>query len=205
MNDKETLFLDLYIAGGMQASKKVEAYHMAYGEEAENLTSGTIETYAKRILARQESKDYINQRRVTSSTQSFQLIEAIRQIDQIIKVSDLKPLELVQLLRERRQTISDLTKLIVVDMPSKGQSDNYIISDVSFKVDLGRLSDLEDYEIIEAIEHCGAGRFLAINDEGNLQVITVSTKKGEGTEKLAERIKKGSFRIAVEKQEVDQQ
>lgn len=204
LDDKEKLFLDFYIAHSLKPSTRIECYKMAFTDHAEELKDSTIETYAKTILAKQEAKCYIEERKVSNSTSTFQLMEAIRMLDSMLKEKQ-KPVDRIHILRERRMTIKELSELIEVVKPSSTVEDKYLISDGSLTLDAGISLDSikKDPEMaVAALITAGPGTIVVVDRDGTIRNVTVMSK--QHARRFRNEISKGRFRIAVERETDDQ-
>ena len=200
LEDKERLFLDFYIANGLRASTKVECYRMAFPDK--KLTDSSAETYAKRILASEESKAYIAERKLTSSTQSHQLMQTIRHLDEMLKRQNLKIYDEISILKEKRLTINELSKLIQVIKPDKSIEDEFVLSDFILDTQIPfNLNSIRPENALDLIRLARDGSFLSVSKDGKVNLMTpTSSQDGEIIIKAVEN---GKYRVAAKKSDLN--
>lgn len=201
LDSKRSLFLDLYIANGLNPSKKVECYRLAYSEETDGVQDNSCATYAKKILATKQAKDYIQERRVTNSAVSLQLMEALRYLDKMLKERNLKPYEEINVLKERRQHISDLSKIIEIVRPINSYEDEYLISDISFHLYGGEnIKNIKPEEALQVLKNLN-GSILSIDESGNLKQL-IPMINGVKQKVMKEAVQAGKYRICIKKNDL---
>lgn len=130
MTNKEEAFLKYYIANGLNTGRKAELYRLAFGKETEGIKDSSLETYAKRLLAQKEAKDYIKKHRPNDVVRSEQLLDAIKDLKELEQAKDHKVADVLAIKREIRLHLSDLSKCI--DVVEQGRKEEYNISNVKF-------------------------------------------------------------------------
>lgn len=204
MSDKELQFLNFYISSGKRAEKKVQCYRMAFKDDCEGLKDSTVETYAKRLLASSEAKGYLEERQSANSSGSLQLLESLRYLD-IMLADEKTPVKgKIDILREKRQTISELEKNIHVVKTVSSVDEQYAFSDKQMSVRvpnrLGHSSFTKD-QALELLQIAKSSRaFISVDHDGTMKLIKpLIAKKSGDLEILQEGIQTGSYQIAVQR------
>lgn len=128
MNNKEEIFLQYYIASGLNASRKAELYRLAFGTEVKGIKDSSLETYAKRLLAQKESKDFIKKHRPNDLIRSEQLLDAIKELQELL-IINTKVSDVLAIRREIRLHLADLAKCVDVVEGSKGNNEWKVLGD----------------------------------------------------------------------------
>lgn len=144
MTNKEEAFLKYYIANGLNAGRKAELYRLAFGKETEGIKDSSLETYAKRLLAQKEAKDYIKKHRPNDVVRSEQLLDAIKDLKELEQAKDHKVADVLAIKREIRLHLSDLSKCI--DVVEQGRKEEYNISNVKFSLTIPLKGQEEEEE-----------------------------------------------------------
>lgn len=192
------LFLDFVLSG----SSKIDAYKLAF-EPDSNIKDSSLETYAKRILAQAESKKYLSDRKINNSTQAFELMQAIKFLNEML-LGDLTTINRIHTLREKRQTINDLCKLIEVVIPSNRLEDEFIVSDCVFKLHTAEnIMSISAENALSILKNSKGGNVLSIDSKGNIiQILPLSG--GSKDLNLRDAVASGKFRICVKKSDLEE-
>lgn len=198
MDAQTQLFLDFTLSG----SSKVDAYKLAF-EPDSNIKDSSLETYAKRILAQAESKKYLSDRKITNSTQSYELMQAVKYLNGMLEGDALSAINRIHTLREKRQTIADLCKLIEVVIPSNRLEDEFIVSDCVFKLHTGEnIKSISAEDALSILKDSKGGNVLSIDNKGNIiQVLPLIG--GSKDINLRHAVASGNFRICVKKSDLE--
>ncbi len=131
MKTKEKAFLQYYVSTGQNTQRKVECYKLAFGKDAEGVKDSSINTYAKRLLATSEAKEWLNAHRPSSEMRGEQLLDAIEDLNGLLldnpKVSDQ-----LSIRREIRLHLSDLAKC--VEPINKSGESEFIVHEDFFTI-----------------------------------------------------------------------
>lgn len=207
LKKQEQAFLNYYISTGQNASKKIECYRLAFGQAVADVKDSSIDTYAKRILATKEAKDYMQAHRPTFIMRSEELIEAIKEMKQLLDHAKT-PAEHGNIRKEIRLHLADLAKCIEAApvMPT----DEWIFSEERFYMHQPKrnknsandeLSDKEftarflAKEMLKVKEPC----LFYIKDGQVAEIMPFFSRDHEEDKALREGIRTGDFSIAVRK------
>lgn len=202
MTNKEETFLQYYIANGFNAGRKAELYRLAFGKEAEGIKDSSLETYAKRLLATKEAKDYVKQHRPNDVVRSEQLLDAIKDLKELEQSKDHKVADILAIKREIRLHLSDLAKCI--DVVEQGRKEEYSISNVKFTLTIplqgqeteGLLDCLKAYlrELIDS----NKPKLILVNRGELKEIMFMGNTGGEITaQKVEESLKDETFSFAL--------
>jgi|GEM_PF-6561833 len=201
LTDQEKRFLDLYLGVGLKTSKQVECYRLAFPEKLD-VQNSSIETYAKKLLARDNSKDYLSTRKVTDTNSTAELVGLLQIVDEVLSDPKIRPTDKINASKEKRQILSDLSKYIIRYEPTPTIDDLFALSDDKFnlvypyKVDDPEFNSRRAMELLESAKSFNS--FICIDGEGQIRLVKPLLAKHQGDLSLIlEAIQRGNFQIVV--------
>ncbi|AEV34204.1 hypothetical protein Oweho_3253 [Owenweeksia hongkongensis DSM 17368] len=202
MTNKEEAFLQYYIANGSNTGRKAELYRLAFGKEAEGKKDSSLETYAKRLLATKEAKDYIKQHRPNDVVRSEQLLDAIRDLKELEQAKDHKVADVLAIKREIRLHLSDLAKCI--DVVEQSRKEEYSISNVRFTLTIplkgqeGKEEQCYLASYIQELIKANKSKLLLVNAGEVKEIKFMGNTSGEMTaQDVEESLKEETFSFAL--------
>ncbi len=197
MTNKEEAFLQFYIANGLNPGRKAELYRLAYGKEVENIQDSSLETYAKRLLAKPEAKEYIKRHQPNDVVRSELLLDAIKELNELLKVNS-KVSDVLAIRREIRLHLTDLSKCVdIVEATNKDEWKMYpYFITVTIPTDSNEEAKYEDY-IRQLTKPSGSSKLLLVNGTTIKELAVITGENALTNKEIEDGVKNNEFAFAL--------
>lgn len=204
MTSKEEAFLQYYVANGMNSRKKADLYRLAFGKQVEDKKDSSLETYAKRILASSEAKEYIKKHRPNNVVRSEYLLDAIKDLNELAerKFAEGKSREFSELKKEVRLHLADLAKCI--DVVEAGKTEEFKITDFKFSLTIplsaGKKAIQDTCNYVNGLLDGRSPRLLLINNGELKELDFFGVNEDLSSENVREALARENFGLAIPSQ-----